>query len=72
MKTPVWPLIFALIIPFYMSFAQSRGRLPIIFSDTNYSLAVNTNNQLAVATEGVYRKEVACKLFCVKLTQKLA
>jgi hypothetical protein len=52
MRTPVWPLIIVLIISFNMSFAQTRGRLPIIFSDTNYSLAVNKNNQLAVATKG--------------------
>lgn len=52
MKTPVWPLIIALIFLFNMSFTQSRGRFPITFSDTNYSLAVNANNQLAIATEG--------------------
>lgn len=51
MKTAVWPLIIALIISSNMSFAQKHGRFPIAFSDTNYSLAVNKNNQLAIANE---------------------
>jgi hypothetical protein len=46
MKIPVRPLILALIIPFNMSFAQTRGRFPVIFSDTDHSLAVNRTNQL--------------------------
>ena len=73
MKTPVWPLIFVLIISFNMSFAQTRGRFPIVFSDSNYRLAVNINNRLAIATEGgeIAVAKLVNKLFCVKLTQKL-
>ncbi|MCS3797712.1 WD40/YVTN/BNR-like repeat-containing protein [Niastella sp. OAS944] len=52
MKTPVWLLIIALIIPFNKSSAQTRDGFPIVFSDSNYRLALNKNNQLAVASEG--------------------
>jgi hypothetical protein len=56
MKTPVWPLIIALIFPFTISFAQTPGKYVMKFYDHHYNLAVNKNEQLSIAT---YSGEIA-------------